>query len=80
MPTFWVVNDRIKAKLIELATLQMSHAIVNMTKYSTRIAKTSRRRRKVLILKPKAPSFHTAEFLRSTFPHRKKTGQARALN
>ena len=49
---FRLVNDRIKAKLIELATLQVLHAshqaIGNVTRHATRIATTSRRG-KVLI-------------------------------
>ena len=73
---FGLVNDQVKRKMIELATLQMSHAshqaIVNATKYAIRLATTSKRG-KVLIFKSKAPSFHTKEFSYiNFFPQQKK--------
>ena len=45
--------------------------VVNATRYATQIA-TTNRRGKVLIFKPKAPSFHTTEFSHINFFPRKK--------
>ena len=60
MPTFWV-GDRIKAKTIELRFRCHMAATVNATRYAIWKATTSTRG-KVLISKPKAPSFHTTKF------------------
>ena len=62
MPNFWV-GDRIKAKLWAALIFHMlaTREVVNATRYVTWIGTTSRRG-KVLIFKPKAPSFHTTEF------------------
>ena len=62
MPNFWV-GDRIKAKLWAALIFHMlaSREVVNATRYVTWIGTTSRRG-KVLIFKPKAPSFLTTKF------------------